>query len=223
MKLSQVYDDILSNPEITAEIYDYIKTDLCEPILECACGSGDLLQLIQKDFKEAYGLDLDQEMINLAKQKGVKNLVCQSMLDLSQFNAMNTILCFGDSLNYLLDDKDVERFLNEVYNSLNLEGLFYFDMHTTDRLKEFEEEYFEEFDMGEYQYQWRILSQGEHLHHQFVFYTPHDTIVENIVQRVYSKDLILTLLKSVGFKKIDVSTDEDKEKFYVKAYKEINY
>lgn len=220
MNLSQVYDHILSDPELTFELYQKMKSDLKSPILECACGSGDLLKCIQADFDNCVGIDLDLDMLTLAKNKGVKNTYLQNMLDLSNFRGFNTILCVGDSLNYLLEVNDIKTFFKEVYQSLNNSGLFLFDMHSLDRLKEFEEEYIEEADMLDYQYQWTILTQGDYLSHQFVFFSVDDTIKQNIIQRVYPLDLILESLTEVGFRNIHHQLDDDKEKITIKARKE---
>ena len=174
---------------------------------------------IQKDF-HATGLDLDQQMLELAKKKGAKNLVLGDMLDLSPFKNLNTILCVGDSLNYLIEKESVEKFFNEVYSSLNPGGRFIFDMHTINRLQEFKEPFIEEANMGDYQYQWSIISEQDIISHQFIFYINDDTIKQNILQRVYQVELIVELLNLAGFKQIETSIDQDQEKVLVMTKKE---
>lgn len=219
MNLSKVYDDILADPDLSKELYESIKPRLSSPILECACGSGDLLKLIQKDF-EATGLDLDDQMLELAKEKGCNNLVQGNMLDLSELPIFSTILCLGDSLNYLLTLDDVNKFFKEVHNHLNQEGQFIFDMHTQDRLDEFKEPFIEEANMKDYQYQWTINSDEDYLVHQFVFYRNDETMIENVIQRVYSLDDIIKPLETIGFKKITHIMDENHEKIQILAEKE---
>lgn len=219
MNLSNVYDEILADPKFSKLFYRQLKPLLNEPILECACGSGDLLIEIQKDFY-ATGLDLDQQMLELAKKKGAKNLVLGDMLDLSPFKNLNTVLCVGDSLNYLIEKESVEKFFNEVYSSLNPGGRFIFDMHTINRLQEFKEPFIEEANMGDYQYQWSIISEQDIISHQFIFYINDDTIKQNILQRVYQVELIVELLNLAGFKQIETSIDQDQEKVLVMTKKE---
>lgn len=219
MNLSKVYDEILADPNLSEELYERLKPELSSPILECACGSGDLLKLIQKDF-EATGLDLDAQMLELAKEKGCINLVQGNMLELKNLPIFNTILCLGDSLNYLLTLDDVNKFFLEVYNHLNEDGQFIFDMHTQDRLVEFKDPYIEEANMKDYQYQWTINSDEDYLIHQFVFYRNDETIIENVIQRVYSLDELINSLKINGFKEITYKMDENHEKIQFLAKKE---
>ncbi len=219
MNLSLVYDEILADPQFSKTFYQTLKPFLKEPLLECACGSGDLLIEIQKDF-QAMGLDLDSQMLELAQKKGATDLIQGDMLDLSQFKELNTVICVGDSLNYLIDKERVEKFFKEVYSSLNVGGHFIFDMHTINRLQEFKEPFIEEANMGEYQYQWSIISEQDYISHQFIFYINDDTIKQNILQRVYQVELIVELLHLAGFKQIETSIDQDQEKVLVMTKKE---
>lgn len=219
MNLSQVYDDILADPEATQQIYAEIKPFLNSPILECACGSGDLLLHLQKEF-QAFGLDLDKQMLELAAQKGCINLICGDMLDLSSLNKNNTILCLGDSLNYLLDKETIQQFFEQVYLNLNAGGTFIFDMHSMHRLEEFLDPFIEEANMGHYQYQWTIVTQDDYLAHQFVFFIQDETMIQTINQRVYQPGFIRELLSEIGFTQIIEAEDENKEKVLFRCMKE---
>lgn len=220
MRLSQVYDDILSDFESTEIFYQQIKKDLQEPILECACGSGDLLQLMQHDFSDVLGLDADAEMLNLAQEKGCHSLIHMNMLELDSLQSFKTIICVGDSLNYL-NLEQVEMFFKAAYSNLEVGGLLIFDMHHTSRLAEFEEPFIEEADMGDYQYQWSIVSSDSQLFHHFVFYLDDDTMSETIVQTVFDEDKIEQIIKNLGFYKQAKQIDEDLEKItYIYKKKE---
>ena len=90
--------------------------------------------------------------------------------------------------------------------------MFIFDIHHISRLQEFEDPYIEEADMGEYQYQWMIQTYENQLVHQFVFYIQDYTIVETVIQTVYSEQEIEDILASIGLVITNKSTDEDLEK-----------
>jgi SAM-dependent methyltransferase len=210
VKISQVYDEILADFDSTLELYKKIEPDLNEPILECACGSGDLLYVLQQKYL-SFGLDNDPEMLKLAKLKGCRNLIMMDMTKLEFKQTFETILCFGDSINYLSKD-DLLSFFAGVKKSLSNHGLFIFDIHHISRLQEFEDPYIEEADMGEYQYQWMIQTYENQLVHQFVFYIQDDTIVETVMQTVYSEQEIEEILASIGLVITNKSTDEDLEK-----------
>lgn len=218
MKISQRYDEILSDLKATQDLYNKIKPDLQEPILECACGSGDLLLLIQEDFL-ATGIDIDQDMLQLAKDKGCQNLVLKDMTQLDYNKDYSTVLCFGDSLNYL-NEKQIPDFFSGVYESLIDDGLLIVDMHHLQRLNEFKEPYIEEADMGSYQYQWTIQSDQNQLHHQFVFYQDNDTMIDTVVQTVFTPKFIKQQLRNSGFRIGKEEVDSDFEKVTYWCHKE---
>lgn len=218
MKISQRYDEILSDLKATQELYNKIKPDLQEPILECACGSGDLLLLIQEDLL-ATGIDFDKDMLQLAKDKGCQNLFLKDMTQLDFNKDYKTVLCFGDSLNYL-NEKQIPDFFRGVYESLMDDGLFIVDMHHLERLNEFKEPYIEEADMGSYQYQWTIQSDQNQLHHQFVFYQDNDTMIDTVVQTVFTPKFIKQHLQNSGFRIGKEEVDSDFEKVTYWCHKE---
>lgn len=207
--LSQVYDEILGDKEGTLQYADFINRYRVKgPLLECACGSGDLLSLLSQSDDDVIGIDLDEQMIQVAKKKYSLNVQKQNMLDLSGLNNFSTIVCVGDSLNYLSSIEDVRTFFSEVFDHLTQDGVFIFDTHTLDRLVEFQEEYIEEgfFSLG--QYQWSILSSNQHLVHRFVFYLDDQIHIENVIQQVYNPRVIIELLNSFDVN-IDIFTDFD--------------
>lgn len=210
MKLSQVYDEILADVESTRILANKLDKDLQEPILECACGSGDLLSILQKKYL-AFGIDIDQEMLTLAKEKGCRNLILKDMTQIDFFNSFKTILCLGDSINYLTIEQ-VDLFFQNVKNALTEEGIFIFDTHHIERLSEFQNPFIEEVDMNDYQYQWTIQTIDDQLFHQFVFYIEDDTIIERIVQTVFTEKEIEQRCKTNGLIIIKKEIDDDKEK-----------
>lgn len=207
--LSQVYDEILGDKEGTLLYADFINRYRVKgALLECACGSGDLLSLLSQSDDDVIGIDLDEQMIQVAKKKYSLNVHKQNMLNLDGLNCYSTIVCVGDSVNYLSSIDDVRTFFSQVLNHLTQDGVFIFDIHNLDRLVEFQEEYIEEglFSLG--QYQWSILSSNQHLHHRFVFYIDDQLHIENVIQQVYDPQVIIELLNSFDVN-IDIFTDFD--------------
>ncbi|MFA5842739.1 MAG: class I SAM-dependent methyltransferase [Candidatus Gracilibacteria bacterium] len=100
-------------------------------ILDIACGTGNLLSKLHKQGFKVVGSDISPEMISVAK---IKNPSIEwKIIDMSKLNLKRTfdlILCPFDSLNYLLNDKQVDSTFSKVYKHLNKNGFFIFDINT---------------------------------------------------------------------------------------------
>ena len=53
------------------------------------------------------------------------------MLDLSQAGTYDFVTCYSDSICYMQDEVEVGDVFKEVYNALNEDGVFIFDVHST--------------------------------------------------------------------------------------------
>ena len=94
---------------------------------------------------------------------------------------------------------------------MNENGLFFFDMHSWDRLEEFSEEFNEtgSFDDG-CQCQWSIMSEDELVYQDFAFYKDNQMVQEHHIQRVYDPKWIQTELEKY-FDILKITTDFDQE------------
>lgn len=199
--LAPYYDDLLSDLEATQLYGEFIKScHLQSPILELACGSGDLSLWCQKSGYHVIASDISAEMLKLAKEKGVFHTYQLDMRKFDISQKFNTILCFGDSLNFLLDKSEMMSCFESVYHHLNDDGLFIFDYHSLNRLDEFSSEYLEEADNGDYQYQWSIMAEDDYLIHDFVFFTEEMMVKDQIVQKIFDEQVLEEMLKTIGFK-----------------------
>ena len=108
--------------------------------------------------------------------------------------------CFCDSINYLQTLDEIKNMFISSYNALNENGKLLFDMHTEYRLEEFSEEFLEEGFIDNIPYQWSIISEDDLIYHHFAFYTKDVILEEYHVQKVYDLDIILNLLKEIGYK-----------------------
>ena len=53
------------------------------------------------------------------------------MLDLSKAGKYDFVTCYSDSICYMQDEVEVGDVFKEVYNALNEDGVFIFDVHST--------------------------------------------------------------------------------------------
>lgn len=104
-------------------------------VLDLGCGTGTLTELLSGKGYDMIGIDNSQEMLNIAMDKKEKSksgilYLCQDMRDLDLYSTVGTVISVCDSVNYLLEDGDVEDTFSLVENYLYPGGLFIFDFNT---------------------------------------------------------------------------------------------
>lgn len=99
-------------------------------LLEVGCGIGELSMELSKHFHRVSGIDLDETMIQKAKEQA-QDLFPQltfnvlNMLHLDQLYQPATfdrIVCFGNTLVHLLEDQDILRFFEQCRKVLHENG-----------------------------------------------------------------------------------------------------
>lgn len=104
-------------------------------VLELGCGTGTLTELMYEKGYDMIGVDNSQEMLGVALAKkeasGSEVLyLCQDMRELDLYSTVGTVISVCDSVNYLLEDQEVEAVFRLVDNYLYPGGLFIFDFNT---------------------------------------------------------------------------------------------
>lgn len=197
--LAKYYDGLVKDDDATKAWVDLIDPNMNgKNILELACGSGEITIALANKGYLIDASDLSQAMIDEAKKKkGAEkvNFFAMDMCDFTVDKTYDGILCLCDSINYLVSEKQLETLFKSVYEHLNENGTFIFDMHTPDRLYEFEEEFYEAGVLEGHEYSWSIVSEDECIYHNFMFYDEEaNHSQEQHVQRVYSTELMDALL-----------------------------
>lgn len=137
---ASVYDRFMDNDQYR-KMYKHIlaiwnrlelKPDL---VLDLACGTGTLTTFFAKSGYDMIGVDNSLEMLAIARQKaeecGVDILYLdQDMREFELYGTVDSVICMCDSLNYLLEESDLERTFKLARNYLNPGGVFIFDMNT---------------------------------------------------------------------------------------------
>lgn len=104
-------------------------------VLDLGCGTGTLTELLYQKGYDMIGVDLSQEMLNIALEKKEKSgseilYLCQDMRELDLFSTVGTVISVCDSVNYLLENDEVEETFGLVNNYLYPGGIFLFDFNT---------------------------------------------------------------------------------------------
>lgn len=155
-RLSQIYDEGWG---YFAEAYFGLVKELFADrycfdrrVLDVACGTGTLALRLARQGFSVLGVDKSPEMLAVAKAKVEPGLLLSfEIQDMKEFNVKGVFdlaLCTFDSINYLLSEEEVARYLAKISHSLKLNGFFVFDSvtealcrnkHHAGKLREFSE------------------------------------------------------------------------------------
>ena len=104
-----------------------------DKVLDLACGTGTLCMMLKLKEFDVSGLDLSEEIIEIAKEKAKINHlnIPYHIGDMTNFNLnekFKMITCFFDSINFLKTKEDVAKLFECVYNHLEDGGYFICDI-----------------------------------------------------------------------------------------------
>lgn len=150
MCLSSVIEDITENPHRARSFYDYpelydfyhsrvlnrdaqigllhrIEPADADRVLEFGCGTGPLLTRIEDDYETVVGVDRNESMLALARERVTKADVLEA--DFTEWSAADDGQVFDvavllGGLLHLTDDSSLTSFAENVYDSLRDGGTF---------------------------------------------------------------------------------------------------
>ena len=101
-------------------------------VLDLGCGTGTLTELLYQKGYDMMGVDNSQEMLNIALAKKEETgseilYLCQDMRELDLYSTIGTVISVCDSVNYLLEDEEVQEVFSLVNNYLYPGGIFILD------------------------------------------------------------------------------------------------
>ncbi len=133
-RFAYFYDEVMNELDYYSWVdftLNYLKPN--DKILDLACGTGTFLTMLKLKGYDCYGLDLSEEIIEIANEKRKINHLdidfkVANMIDFKYDIKFNVITCFFDSVNFLKNKSDITKMLNNVYNHLEDGGYFIFDI-----------------------------------------------------------------------------------------------
>lgn len=226
-KFASVYDAIMDDT-----LYDkwtdfslrHLPKKKGAKLLELACGTGiQSLHFAQAGF-DVTGLDLSQDMLDLAAKRVKKAhvnipFVQGNMLDLSAVGTFDYVTCYSDSICYMQDEVEVGDVFKQVYDHLKEGGVFIFDVHSTYQIDEVFPGYSYHENAEDFAMVWDSYADDapHSVVHELTFFiqdedgrfTRYDEVHEERTYEVLTYDI---LLEQAGFKSFKLYADfEDKE------------
>lgn len=209
--LASFYDPLVKDDQATLEWVNFIEkhANRFHSVLEYACGSGEITLALARKGYQVKASDLSADMVKQAQNKKKADLVDFFVWDMRNAYSYKAdlVLCLCDSMNYLQDDEQFRQVIKNAYDNLNEDGTYIFDVHSLDRLEEFEEEFYEEGMIDGKGYEWSIESHQDQIFQNFVFFDEEGhPSYEQHVQKVFHPDDIMKWLDEAGFE-AEVYTD----------------
>lgn len=210
-EFSQIYDLLMDIDYEKWTSFIIEKLGKRRKILEAACGTGSITKLLAEGNYKVTAFDLSQDMLMRAYEKLNNNpmvrLLNQNMVDFQIDNIFEGAICSCDGVNYL-NKEEVLKFFQRIYNHLNRDSKFIFDMSTKYKYEEkFNDTYV--YDDGKIFYVWENDLSEDRVDIEINFFIKEKTnrysrIVEMQTQYIHATGDILKILEEVGFEKIEI-------------------
>ena len=231
-----LYDDLTQNVEYEKRC-DYILSFFEKngiksgTVLDLACGTGSMSIPFMKKGYNIIGLDYSEEMLEIASNRLSEvgnnfSLLKTKMQEFELPEKADACICCLDSINHLNNIDDVQSTFKNVYDSLNKNGLFVFDVNTVYKHNEVLADNTFVFDEEDYYLVWDNEAVDDRtvriLLDMFLFNgESYDRFSEEFEETAYSVEELSNLLNKIGFVDIkiydELSYDEpknDSERLY---------
>lgn len=222
-EFSQIYDLLMDDIDYnkwTSFIINKIGSS--KKILEAACGTGSITHLLAEKNYRVTAFDLSQDMLMRAYEKlGRSPSVKLLNMDMTNFkidDKFDSAICCCDGINYLTKE-ELKEFFKNVYNHLNNNSSFIFDMSTFYKYETmFNDTYV--YDDGEIFYVWENMTDEsfQSVNIEINFFVKDSSnkytrINEIQTQYIHNSKDIIELLKETGFNNIEIFDDYNNEQF----------
>ena len=224
-QFAYLYDELMKDAPYDQWV-SFVKSILVQHeveaarLLDLACGTGELSVRFAKQGFEVTGIDLSEDMLSVAQAKaesiGVKiPFFQQNMANLEGQGQFDVIGIFCDSLNYLQSEEEVQSTFSNVYQHLQNNGIFIFDVHSIHKITDVFINQTFALNEEEVSYIWNSFP-GEDpnsVEHELSFFVldertgKYDRIDELHFQRTYPIDQYSNWLDAAGFQIIEISAD----------------
>ena len=136
--IAEVYDKLNKDIDYAAwanmieECFSRFGNQKPEILLDLACGTGRMTRELAARGYDMIGIDGSYDMLGEAYSGGTEGILylCQDMREFELYGTVGATVCCLDSLNYLLENKDLDKTFSLVHNYSDPDALFIFDMNT---------------------------------------------------------------------------------------------
>lgn len=233
---AEVYDLFMDNVPYE-EWADYLQERLKEYgmeeglLLDLGCGTGTMTEHMAARGFDMTGVDRSAEMLEIANRKKEKSgqdilYLLQDMREFELYGTVRAIISVCDSVNYIMEELELEAVFRLVNNYLDPGGIFIFDFNTEYKYQEilgdqtiaevrkdssfiWDNYYYEEEQVNEYELTLFIKeSEEEGLYRKYQ---------EQHFQKAYTLDSIKEMLERAGLVFLEAYDGFSLEKVHKKS------
>lgn len=204
-------------------------------VAELGCGTGSLTEILSRNGYDMIGIDNSEEMLNIALEKKEKSgqdilYLNQDMREFELYGTVHAIVSICDSMNYILEEKDLLEVFKLVNNYLDIGGMFIFDLNTIYKYESIGDEVIaENRDEGSFIWENSFYEDENINEYDLTLFIrdndgKYDKYVENHLQRAYTLENVKRLITESGLEFITAydaftrnEVREDSERIYVIA------
>lgn len=181
-------------------------------VLDLGCGTGSMTELLAGAGYDMIGVDASEEMLELAYEKRAESghdilYLLQDMREFELYGTVRAIVSVCDSLNYITEEEDLLQVFRLVWNYLDPDGVFFFDMNTIYKYKEMLGETTIAENREEGSFIWENYYDPEEQLNQYdltLYVQDEDDryvrFEETHIQKAYALERVLELLEKAGLK-----------------------
>lgn len=236
-RFAAVYDDLMEDIPYEQYVEWIAETMRSGSVLDLACGTGVLSELMAELGYDVTASDLSADMLTVAqnrfKESGQEIPVLQlSMDNLEGLEGFDAVTIAIDSLNYLAKEEHVKKTFEQVYAALNPGGYFFFDVHSVFKIDEIFMNSPFVYDGEDLAYMWHT-EKGSAPHsviHDLTFFVREGWMFERFEetheQRTFPIDVYKQWLTEAGFTVESVTADftadapnDESERIFFRAKK----
>lgn len=101
-------------------------------VLDLGCGTGRITRLLKQAGYDMIGIDQSVEMLQVAMEQEHDKILylCQDMREFELYGTVGAIVSICDSINYIVETRELLEVFRLVNNYLDPRGIFIFDLNT---------------------------------------------------------------------------------------------
>ena len=186
-----------------------------ELVADIGCGTGTLCNIFSQRGYDMIGIDSSDSMLNVARGKTEDSSILyinQDMTEFELYGTVDVILSLLDSVNYLTEDGDIEKFFALANNYLNPDGLLIFDINTPYKFENILADNVYNYEDDKIFYSWENCFDGEICEFYLNFFVEdadgrYTRITEQHFERCYTVDDIKDALTTSGMELLAIYGD----------------
>lgn len=136
--LAKYYDSLMKDFNYDTYL-EFIKGYVKGEGVDLCCGTGEMTIRLAKQKCKMIGMDLSQDMLNVARDKARKNFqniifIQENLIDFDLPHKVDFVTCVCDGFNYVNDD-DMASAINNISKKIKSGGYFIFDISSQYKLE----------------------------------------------------------------------------------------